>query len=195
MLFDVLMLKAMTSKGTDEMSKILEYSFFARIVNDYDMWIHEYPESKEFNQLFYLIGRDRYVARMLDNPKVELTSKERILLDVENEKKQRYLEKINKNVMKSGEIGIVFAEDYTSELGHYILEQNQQLKGVVVINMAMSKVSLRSIPDYDISPIAVSYGGGGHKNACGFELKFDKIQKILDAIFDIKYESPSMLDR
>lgn len=37
-------------------------------------------------------------------------------------------------------------------------------------------VSLRSIGDYDVSRIAKSFGGGGHKNAAGFKTTFDKLR-------------------
>jgi len=30
------------------------------------------------------------------------------------------------------------------------------------------KISLRSVPDVDVSEIASAFGGGGHKNAAGF---------------------------
>jgi len=41
----------------------------------------------------------------------------------------------------------------------------------------MVRVSMYGLPDKDIdlSKIAVKYGGGGHKNACGFELPLNKI--------------------
>ena len=36
-----------------------------------------------------------------------------------------------------------------------------------------AKVSLRSNGDYDVSAIAKSFGGGGHRNAAGFEVSID----------------------
>ena len=41
------------------------------------------------------------------------------------------------------------------------------------------RVSLRSKKDIDISTIATYYGGGGHKNASGFEMKIDNIEMFL----------------
>jgi phosphoesterase RecJ-like protein len=41
------------------------------------------------------------------------------------------------------------------------------------------RVSLRSKKDIDISTIAIYYGGGGHKNASGFEMKIDNIEMFL----------------
>jgi oligoribonuclease NrnB/cAMP/cGMP phosphodiesterase (DHH superfamily) len=38
--------------------------------------------------------------------------------------------------------------------------------------------SLRSIGDFDVSEIAKSYGGGGHKNASGFKLNWEQVLKM-----------------
>jgi len=40
------------------------------------------------------------------------------------------------------------------------------------------KVSLRSIEDIDISSISRSFGGGGHKNSAGFEIKSEDIATL-----------------
>ena len=45
------------------------------------------------------------------------------------------------------------------------------------------KVSLRS-KNEDISKIAAAFGGGGHKNAAGFEVKNSKISKIKDDLIN-----------
>lgn len=39
----------------------------------------------------------------------------------------------------------------------------------------MVNISLRSIGDYDVSAIAKTFGGGGHRNAAGFKVPFDKL--------------------
>ena len=43
------------------------------------------------------------------------------------------------------------------------------------------RTSLRSVRDFDVSEIAKKYGGGGHKNAAGFNLPLgiDKPWKII----------------
>jgi phosphoesterase RecJ-like protein len=40
------------------------------------------------------------------------------------------------------------------------------------------KVSMRSKDDVDISLIAKEFGGGGHRNAAGFELKKEEAKNI-----------------
>ncbi len=52
---------------------------------------------------------------------------------------------------------------------------------LLVQHKSYIKVSLRS-KKWDITPLAEHFGGGGHKNACGFTIKFGKIEEILDKI-------------
>jgi len=53
----------------------------------------------------------------------------------------------------------------------------------------MIQFSLRSIGDIDVSAIAKVFGGGGHKNASGFQKPYQKGRKLIDQILgrDIEY--------
>jgi len=55
------------------------------------------------------------------------------------------------------------------------------------------RVSLRSKKDIDISTLATYYGGGGHKNASGFEMKIDNIEIFLKKLIK-KIEEMELLD-
>lgn len=61
---------------------------------------------------------------------------------------------------------------FASDIGH-ILATESGTFGCTYENLANGdyKVSLRSNGDYDISAIAKSFGGGGHKNAAGFVVR------------------------
>jgi nanoRNase/pAp phosphatase (c-di-AMP/oligoRNAs hydrolase) len=67
---------------------------------------------------------------------------------------------------------IVFSEEYSSELGNYIIKE-LGADYVVMINMQRMKVSLRSRKDINVRSIAEMNGGGGHKNAAGFSIDFE----------------------
>lgn len=181
MVFDYILFKALSFNDKELLHKLGQYLQFIEIVNDYDMWIHNYPESKGHNQLYYLIGSESYVKRVLSNPSIKFTDEELTLLKVENARKQRYFEKVSKTVVGRSEYGIVFAEEFTSELGHYILDTTD-FNIVVLINLKDRKVSLRSKPNVDCSKIAKTYGGGGHPQASGFELDDNKINQIINII-------------
>jgi nanoRNase/pAp phosphatase (c-di-AMP/oligoRNAs hydrolase) len=51
-------------------------------------------------------------------------------------------------------------------------------------------VSLRSKGDFDVSAIAKRFGGGGHKNAAGFNIPKDQdLEEILeDTLVDVTYD-------
>ena len=45
----------------------------------------------------------------------------------------------------------------------------------MINNKGMANVSLRSIGGYDVSAIAKTFGGGGHRNAAGFKIPFNDL--------------------
>ena len=153
------------------------YRNFAELVNDYDMWHLKISESLKLNMLFSLLGIDRFVERFLKNSSMVFDAGESLLLEIEEESKNKYLVNALKNTMMFNDkqkrtFAVVFAEKYNSELGHYIVNNTEALY-TVIINAQKKKVSLRSKAEVDISEIAVQNGGGGHKNAAGFSTTFD----------------------
>lgn len=94
---------------------------------------------------------------------------------------KRYYDQLIQNILATNKVE-VFIDDVrglacncpgalASDLGH-ILANESGTYGFTweEINGAKEKCSLRSNGDYDISVIAKSFGGGGHKNAAGFTL-------------------------
>lgn len=147
--------------------------------NDYDTWKHESPRSKDINKLLYIYGRDRFIRRFLENPETEpLQLEELLMLQLEQEKEDRYIQ----NIIDSGisprwdaegrPYALVFAEQYSSQVGHQILERfPTAIDYVVIVNFLHGTVGLRSRKDgVDVSEIAKRYGGGGHPGAAGFPL-------------------------
>lgn len=57
-----------------------------------------------------------------------------------------------------------------SEVGNAIAEKSGTFSLTFFIEDDMAICSLRSIGDYDVTPIALEFGGGGHKNAAGFKM-------------------------
>ena len=80
-------------------------------------------------------------------------------------------------------IGIVFAEEYRSELGHFICEKYiDKIDFACIINLN-TYASFRGIKDISINKFAEAYGGGGHKLACAMPLPSDIKDKIIEYIF------------
>ncbi|MBZ4644340.1 MAG: phosphoesterase [Deferribacteraceae bacterium] len=156
---------------------VKEYKEFAEVVNDYDMWHLKIDNSLVMNMFFSIVGIDRFVARFLKKPSIDFDDSEKMLLEIEEESKTKYLDNGLKNItffedVEKRRFAVIFAEKYNSELGHHILKHTDA-KYVFIINAQKKKVSLRSKDDIDVSVIAVGNGGGGHKNAAGFTTDFD----------------------
>jgi uncharacterized protein len=69
---------------------------------------------------------------------------------------------------------VVNATCHISEVGHELLQQfpASPFVGIYLDKADGSRMwSLRSRPDFDCSFIAKAFGGGGHKQACGFTVK------------------------
>lgn len=159
-----------------------EYEKFVIHVDDYDRWIHKHPDSKRLNQLFWIVGTDDFVERFSMSSIVSFSREEQLLLKIDDSKKKSYLEKC-KYKTKIGEIdglktGYLVAEQYTSELGHYLLDE-LGLDIVAIVNLLDRKVSLRSQVGVDASNVAVRLSGGGHPQACGFEINDESYDFII----------------
>lgn len=161
---------------------------FVDIVTDHDLWLKQIPESEDINRLFSIVGRERFIDRFVANPDVELTNFEADLVFMDVEKEDRYYKKVKFNTRidedaKGRTFGIAPCDRYTSNIGHRLIEE-MRLDYVVMPDILGGKVSLRSREDVDVSKIAKKLGGGGHKNASGFEYDFELVKSDLTFIIN-----------
>lgn len=81
-------------------------------------------------------------------------------------------------MMINGHLGLAVncTPQFSSEGGN-ILAKKSGTFGMTwyVGDNGMANISLRSIGDCDVSAIAKTFGGGGHHNAAGFKVPFDKL--------------------
>lgn len=189
---------------------------FVEKIRRYDCWEWKEKyndlESASLNQLFWLIGREKFVNRYLskfntgqffstrEGDWVEMFDKlDREIIKMDNAKKEAYIEQKNKQMFRmsfrGNFVGVVFAEQYISELGNALSEMNEELKYIVLIDMGSKRVSLRTIhSDIDLGKdVAKLFGGGGHAKASGFMFDETVLTKTVDAIFNPK--KPSVLTK
>ncbi len=155
--------------------KAEEYEEFARCINDIDMWFLKREDSLKMSVLFNLMGITRMEERFLSTPYTTFTDTEKLLITLEEERRDNYIKKAMRNIetIKDKEgltFTVVFAESYASELGNYIISEDIS-DYVILVNAQSKKISLRSRKDIDIRHIAERNGGGGHKNAAAFSIK------------------------
>lgn len=167
-----------------------ELEDFVSKVRRYDTWEwstkYNDVHAKEINDLFYIIGRDRFVQRFTANPSIEFTDAERLLLDLERDKIDAYkTSKLRDVVFREiggYRVGIVFAERYHSELGNYLAIKCADTDFIALINPSKS-VSYRGVDKTDVGLFAKERGGGGHRNAAGSPITEAMKSRIIDAIF------------
>lgn len=151
------------------------YEEFATCVNDVDMWQLKRADSLKMAILFNLFGIERMEKRFMGSPYTGFTEMEDLLITLEEERKEAYINKAMRNMYTGKDFRgytfcAVFSESYASELGNRII-QDGTADYVALINAQGKKVSLRSRKEVDIRLIAEGNGGGGHKNAAGFSIK------------------------
>ena len=168
---------------------LLDYSVFmlSEMVRSYDTWDWRNNEHDMFkgqagqwNDLFWMIGRDRFIERLSNNMDLNFTESEKLLLVLDQEKKDRYIDSKMKiahfdtmfTVGKPMHFALVDGEQYHSELGNHMClylthPSTGELIDFAVIRNGV-KLSFRSVKeDVDCSVIAQNFNGGGHARAAG----------------------------
>ena len=160
---------------------------FVQIVRDYGTWRwkelgEEGVVCKQVNDLFYIYGREAFIDWALRRLKFygtypefpSFSDEDLLLLDQKQKDIDRYIEKKDKHLMARTDAfgytyGVIFAEQYFSELGNRLCELYPELDYVAMIDICGGKVSYRTIrEDLDVGgTIAHSFGGGGHQKAAG----------------------------
>lgn len=146
----------------------------------------------KLGNLYNIYGRERFITNYTkfinENQEFYFTEVENTLLAIENERNQRYIDEKLKNVRKAKindiTVGIVFAEQNRSFLGHSICQKFPDIDIAVVINVDRSVSYRADKEEVDVNKIAVFYGGGGHKHAGGSPLPENLQKKICELIYD-----------
>jgi oligoribonuclease NrnB/cAMP/cGMP phosphodiesterase (DHH superfamily) len=160
-----------------EMPNLVKY------IADRDLWKFELSDSKEINayiQSFPMTLEDyNYLYDTLENYNLERAAD---LGKAIERYKQTMVEAMCKNAvpynMNGYFIPVINSTLLFSEVGHYMCQQSYFWLGgnkpafaasFFIRNDSKKQWSLRSIGEFDVSEIARLHGGGGHKNASGFE--------------------------
>lgn len=171
-----------------------------KYIRDRDLWLWEFEESKAFHEgLVYLtydfkndpIEFNNFIKNLCNNVdsgdskmKEELLFIGRLIL-VQVERKVNKICKKLKDVENFNFKGVDFKllnlNDNMSEVGNGIcLQLNTPAMMYFVVDNTKVVFGLRSLDTLpDVSVIAKSMGGGGHRNACGFEVDIKDLNKIL----------------
>lgn len=154
------------------------YEDFIFHVNDYDLWRHESPKSKDLNYLMYLLRPDKFVRRFTKNPSVEFTAEEETLLAIYKERRQQYVDDVIRRAIFvednfGNHVCVCISDRYNSQIGENVLDR-YAVDYVAILDIDRGKASLRSL-NYPVKEIAEAFGGGGHKLAAGFEMSGNEL--------------------
>lgn len=154
-----------------------KYNALVTLINDRDLWLNQIPESRELTELFHILDQDQFTKRFLKNSDPSFTSKEQILFEHENAKKEKNLrEHLSKMTLKTDDegnsYGVIIGAADASELLHRAITKHN-LTYAILLNLNKQKGSIRSNGHFDCAKWAQKQGGGGHQSASGFPLKMD----------------------
>ena len=161
-----------------------------RIVDTYDFKKEDDKKALNLDYLFSILGRENYITYFTkyikENDEFEYTEKERFLIKIQKDKVENYIKQKAKEMffakIDGYKVAIIYAERFRSQLGNYIIENND-IDFSVIINVS-SSVSYRGKDKVDLAVFSAKYKGGGHKNASGSPLPKDLLKNITKQIFN-----------
>ena len=170
-------------------------------IEDRDIWKWKLPDSQEFSAGIGLLNIDYFETGMLFNKNIIKNAIEngRVILNYQNtliDKKVEHIDDNNYITINGEQIVCINNNNLISEIGNELSKsQPEDCSLQYFITEKDIVFSLRSIGDKDVSSIAKTFGGGGHKNAAGFtislnDLKYEKffIGKELDSYEYAEYK-------
>lgn len=186
------------SEGIDIWSKESLLSIVENIMK-YDTWLwkEKYNDviPKQLNDLFFILGADKFVTLIIkeiefDNCEETISiflEKYKLLLELQQEKIDKYIESKNKEIIAYSSngyiIGVVFAEQFQSELGNRLSALNPQYDLIAMIGD--NTISYRTVKDnVNCGEFAKLFGGGGHPKASGSQIKTETKIKYLNELFN-----------
>lgn len=182
----------MNQNKIDKNHKIFDFVEIARLYDTwewYDVYNDEVP--KKMNDLMYIKGKDEFAEEMITKIKTgaePFSSIDIALLKFRQKEIERYIEKMDKKIITKKilgyKAGVVFAENFVSELGNQLSERHPELDFIAMING--NSVSYRTVKDdVNLSKVAKYFGGGGHIKASGSGIDSKISSKYIDSIFKV----------
>lgn len=151
-------------------------------IEDRDLWRWELPNTRDFatglrsesfrfdrfNHVMWLpndtINAGRSMNKLLDQQLADVT-KHPMPIDLYDIDDQLHMG-----------LCVNCTSNFSSEAGNILAKKSETFGMTWVLNDdGHVHVSLRSVGEFDVSKIARNYGGGGHRNAAGFKVPFNKV--------------------
>jgi len=147
--------------------KLLEH------IQDRDLWRFELPKTKEISMALrsYEQSFERWDCIIKHDAIDDLAKEGEAINRFFNQKVQEAIRHAGEEIIGGYVVPTINAPHWMSSDLAGELAEGKPFAAVYWINKDGSTTySLRSRGDFDVSEIALKYGGGGHKNAAGFKL-------------------------
>ena len=162
--------------------------WYVDYVEDRDLWNHKLPESREVNAF---LGTLEFTFEAWDAMANDVTTPSRAAFLGYGSLAQinHYVREAVKQA-QSGEFcgykTAVLNVPYLncSEVGNELAKTHEVSLTYFERGDEMYQFSLRSIGDIDVSAVAKLFGGGGHKNAVGFQMPVFNGRELVDTILN-----------
>jgi nanoRNase/pAp phosphatase (c-di-AMP/oligoRNAs hydrolase) len=162
-----------------EIPKIIKY------VSDGDLWQHKMENYKEVLSYIHSPSLENIFIR-LDKINYDLENRfdyVKNIGEIINDSHKARVSYLLNNKIKINFAGYdVYAvngsREMRSEVGHELAKLSGTFGVYYYIDETGLKISLRSMPDFDVSKIAEKFGGGGHKNAAAIDKKDFDIENL-----------------
>lgn len=164
---------------------LTEYEYIFKYIQDRDLWKWELPDSKEISAYLNFVVKPNDVLsfeEMLDSFNVnEAISIGKVLLENQKRQVESKVKKAKTITLDRVTMMAVNATENISEIGNVICDTYSVPALMFFITEDFNVVcSLRSKDELaDVSKIATVFGGGGHRNACGFTTTIRDLESIL----------------
>lgn len=165
---------------------------FCEQVRQYDSWewknVYENELANQLNTLFQILGLFNFYNRFSKNPEVIFNKTEQTILEIEQSRVKHYLNQKEQELeirsILGYKVGVIFAEQYASQLGNYLAETHRNLDFIMMINMS-GTISYRGVrDDIDLGEVAKQFGGGGHPKASGSPIPPEERGNVIDYLLE-----------
>ena len=151
---------------------------FISYIQDRDLWQWELPYSKEFSAAFDMVpwNFDEYEKFEDDSVFDDAVKRGSYILAYSKTVIKKVCDKATKRIYKDHDVMVVNSSHWMSEIGATLAKDcDFAMIWYYDHDACIYKVSLRAFHDtMDVSEIAKSFGGGGHRKAAGFVLPKSK---------------------
>jgi oligoribonuclease NrnB/cAMP/cGMP phosphodiesterase (DHH superfamily) len=179
---------------------INDYYPLVELADTYDRWVQDdsfkFNHASKISRLIGLIGRDAFIKRftMNSDPYRSPGNEFEALIQSDDYQMNRYIARsvqlANLFIDPLGNFVVrVVGDRYISQLGNMLLDFCPDYVGYsLVFDARETTAHLRSKDKVDVSEIAKSMGGGGHKNSAAFKVDHRNMDAFSNLLIPITKE-------